>query len=145
MRYIKLPVHFFDNERLKAIRSQKDGDAVTLLYLMLITVAVKCGADGRLMLCEGTPYDEEILSGILGIKPIIIKNGLNLLVKFGLLTVEDNIFSLVNYDEYADTKGIKERRQNADRQAKFKSKQNNSTVTVTDKKVTKTTVAKNEA
>jgi len=48
MRYIKLPVHFFDNERLKAIRSQKDGDAVTLLYLMLITVAVKCGADGRL-------------------------------------------------------------------------------------------------
>jgi len=85
------------------------------------------------------------LSGILGIKPIIIKNGLNLLVKFGLLTVEDNIFSLVNYDEYADTKGIKERRQNADRQAKFKSKQNNSTVTVTDKKVTKTTVAKNEA
>ena len=149
MRYIKLPVHFFEDDRLKAIRSQKDGDTVILLYTMLITVAVKSDADGRLMLCEGIPYDEKILSGILGLQLPVIKNGLELLTKFGLLTVTDSVFSLVNYDEYADIKAVKERRQNADRQAKFKAKQNDNDVIETaataTKKGTKTTVVKDEA
>ena len=65
MRHIKLPVHFFEDDRLKAIRYQKDGDTVILLHTMLITVAVKSDTDGRLMLCEGIPYDDKILSGIL--------------------------------------------------------------------------------
>jgi hypothetical protein len=91
------------------------------------------------MLCEGIPYDEKIVSGILGINATIVKNGLDLLVRFGLLTVEESVFSLVHYDEYAD---IKERRQNADRQAKFKAKQNNDGITetaaVTQRKTAKT-------
>ena len=131
MRHIKLPVHFFEDDRLKAIRAQKDGDTVTLLYTMLITVAVKSDAEGRLMLCEGIPYDDKTLSGILNLPLAVVKNGLELLVRFGLLTVENNVFSLVNYDEYADTKTILERRQNADRQARLKAKQNYDAVTVT--------------
>jgi len=94
MRHIKLPVHFFE--------------------------------------------DDKILSGILNLPLPIVKSGLELLTKFGLLTVEDSVFSLVNYDEYADIKAAKERRQNADRQAKFKAKQNDTAVMVTQKKTTKT-------
>ena len=111
MRYAKLPAHFFEDDKLKAIRSQKDGDTVILLYTMLITVAVKSDLGGQLMLCEGIHYDEKILSGILGLPLPTVKSGLELLVKFGLLTVTDSIFSLVNYDEYADVKAVHERRQ----------------------------------
>ena len=144
MRHIKLPVHFFEDDKLKAIRSQKDGDTVTLLYTMLITVAVKSNAGGRLMLCEGIPYDEKILSGILNLPPPIVKSGLELLVKFGLLTVTDSVFSLVGYDDYADTKAVRERRQNADRQARFKTKQSDNAVTVTDKKTAKSAAVQND-
>ena len=97
------------------------------------------------MLCEGIPYDDKILSGILNLPLPIVKNGLELLTKFGLLTVEDSVFSLVHYDEYADIKAIKERRQNADRQARFKEKQNNPTVTATDKKAAKTAAVGEDA
>ena len=97
------------------------------------------------MLCEGIPYDDKILSGILNLPLAVVESGLELLTKFGLLTVTESVFSLVNYDEYADVKAIKERRQNADRQAKFKGKQNDNTVTVTDKKITKTAVAGSDA
>ena len=124
MRYTKLPVHFFEDDKLKAIRSQKDGDSVILLYVMLITVAVKSDSDGKLMLCENIPYDDKILSSTLNLPLPIIKNGLDLLVKFGLLTVTDSVFSLVNYNEFADIKAVLERRQNADRQARFKAKNN---------------------
>lgn len=141
MRHIKLPVHFFEDDRLKAIRSQKDGDSVILLYTMLITVTVKSDAGGRIMLCKGIPYDDKTLSSILGLSLPIVKNGLELLTKFGLLTVEDSIFSLVNYDEYADIKAVKERRQNADRQARFKAKQNDTDVTVTEIRTVKTATA----
>jgi len=92
MRHIKLPIHFFEDDKLKAIRAQKDGDSVILLYTMLITVAVKSDANGQLMLCEGIPYDDKILSGILNLNAAIVKNGLGLLVRFGLLTIEDNVF-----------------------------------------------------
>jgi predicted phage replisome organizer len=157
MRHIKLPVHFFEDDKLKAIRSHKNGDTVILLYTMLITVAVKSDAEGRLMLCEWIPYDENILSGILNFKSTEIKEGLEMLVKFGLLTVSESVFSLVNYDEYADVKAVKERRQNADRQAKFKAKKNEATAgdednaavteatSVTARKSTKTGVSATEA
>jgi predicted phage replisome organizer len=128
MRYIKLPVHFFKNDKLKAIRSQKDGDTVILLYIMLITIAVKSDSNGQLMLYEGIPYDEKILSGIVNLPLATVKNGLEMLVKFGFLTVTESIFSLVNYNEYADVKMVKERRQNADRQARFKAKKDDDTI-----------------
>jgi hypothetical protein len=122
MNYVKLPIHFFEDDRLKAIRSQKDGDSVILFYVMLITVAVKADAGGRLMLCEGIPYDDKILSGILGLPLAVVKNGLELLTKFGLLTATDSVFLLVGYDGFADTDNVRKRRLNADRQARFKGK-----------------------
>jgi predicted phage replisome organizer len=134
MRCIKLSMHFFEDDKLKAIRSQKDGDIVILLYIMLINVAVKSDADGQLMLCEDIPYDDKILSSILNLPLATVKSGLELLTKFGLLTVANSIFSLVNYDEYADVKTIRERRQNADRQARFKEKQAGNTIAETTEK-----------
>lgn len=131
MNYVKLPLNFFDSDKLKAIRSQKDGDSVILLYVMLITVAVKSNASGRLMLCDEIAYDEKIMASILNLPLAVVKNGLELLIKFGLLAVENNIFSLVNYDEFADIKATKERKQNAERQAKFKAKQTGSSVNLT--------------
>ena len=145
MRHIKLPVHFFEDDKFKAIRSQKEGDRVILLYMMLIAVAVKSDANGKLMLFEGIPYDDTYLSSILSLPSTTVKSGLELLVKFGLLTVSDSVFSLSNYDEYADMKTAKERRQNADRQAKFKARKNDTNITVTDKKSGKTAAAEENA
>lgn len=141
MTHIKLPIHFFEDDKLKAARAQKDGDTVILLYTMLITVAVKSNANGWLMLCNGIPYDEKSLSGILNLKEPIVKDGLELLVRFGLLTVEGGVYSLVGYDEYADTKATRERQQNADRQKRHKAKHEDDTVTVTDKKPAKPAAA----
>ena len=140
MRYIKLPAHIFEDDKIKTVRSQKDGDSVILLYIMLMAVAVKSDNGGRLMLCDNIPYDDKILSNTLSLQLPIIKSGLESLVKYGLLTVSNSIYSLSNYDEYADMKTIKERRQNAERQAKYKSKQSDNAVMVTDNKAAKTDV-----
>ena len=110
MTKIQLPVSFFENDKLKAIRSQKDGDSVILLFIMLITVAVKSDCEGQLMLCEGVPYDEKILSGILNMPLPIVKSGMELLIKFGLLSIEKDIISLANYSEFTETSGRKKRR-----------------------------------
>lgn len=130
MLYIKIPTSFFDNDKLKALRSQKDGNNIVLLYVMLIVTAIKSNSDGLLLLCEDIPYDYKILSGILGIDEKTVKDGLDLLVKFGFLDAIDNVYSIVDYDEFADKKGAKVRKQGAERQAKFRAKE--SDVNVTD-------------
>lgn len=130
MTYVKIPTSFFDNDKLKALRSQKDGNNIVLLYVMLIVTAVKSNSDGLLLLCEDIPYDYKILSGILGIEEKTVKDGLDLLVKFGFLDVTDSVYNIVDYDEFADKKGVKERKQGAIRQAKFRAKE--SDVNVTD-------------
>jgi len=112
---------------------------------MLIAVAVKSDANGKLMLFEGIPYDDTYLSSILSLPSTTVKSGLELLVKFGLLTVSDSVFSLSNYDEYADMKTAKERKQNADRQAKFKAKKSDTNITVTEKKSGKTAAVEENA
>lgn len=131
MNHIKLPVHFFEDDRLRAIKSGKNGDSVILLYTILITVAAKADAGGKLILCDEIPYDDKILAGILGFQLSIVESGLQILTKYGLLSVTDNVYSLVGYDDYADIKAMKERRQNADRQARFKAKQGRGAVTET--------------
>ena len=52
MKYIHFPTDFFDDTKLKAIRSQKDGDSLILLYLMLVCTAARSDCDGKLMLCS---------------------------------------------------------------------------------------------
>lgn len=76
MNFVKLPISFFDGDKLKAIRSQKDGDNVILLYIMLIITAVKSNANGQLILCDSIPYDDKMLSGILNLPLAVVKNGL---------------------------------------------------------------------
>ena len=145
MQHIKLSIHFFENDKLKAIRSHKDGDTVILMYIMLITVAVKSDAGGRLMLCEGIPYDDKILSSILNLPLSVVKSGLEMLVKFGLLTVTDSVYLLTGYDEYADIKTAKARHQNAERQARFKVKNDTVAVMVTERKPTKNAESRGDA
>lgn len=55
MQHIKLPIHFFEDDKLKAVRAQKDGDTVILLYTMLITVAVKSNATVGLCFATVSP------------------------------------------------------------------------------------------
>jgi predicted phage replisome organizer len=145
MQHIKSSIYFFEDDKLKAIRSHKDGDTVILMYIMLITVAVKSDAGGHLMLCEGIPYDDKILSSILNLPLSVVKSGLEMLVKFGLLTVTDSAYLLTGYDEYADIKTAKERRQNAERQARFKAKNDTTAVTVTERTPTKNTDARGDS
>lgn len=118
MLNVKLPISFFDVDKIKAMRCQKDGNAAVLIYLMLLLTAIKTENDGILMLCDGVPYDEVIIASLYNFPSKQVKDSLDLLVKFGLLSQEDGIYRISNYESFLDKDEMK-RQQNAKRQQRY--------------------------
>lgn len=124
---VKLPVSFFDEDKIKAIRCQKDGNTAVLVYLMLLLTAIKSENDGKLMLCDGVPHDEAIISSLYNFPSKQVKDALELLVKFGLLTQEDGIYCISQYETFLD-KDEQKRQQNAKRQQRYSAKKKEETM-----------------
>ncbi len=118
---VKLPVSFFDEDKIKAMRCQKDGNTAVLVYLMLLLTAIKTENGGKLMLCDGVPHDEAIISSLYNFPSKQVKDALELLVKFGLLAHEDGIYCISQYETFLD-KDEQKRQQNAKRQQRYSAK-----------------------
>ncbi|MDD3416822.1 MAG: phage replisome organizer N-terminal domain-containing protein [Lachnospiraceae bacterium] len=124
---VKLPVSFFDEDKIKAMRFQKDGNTAVLVYLMLLLTAIKSENDGKLMLCDGVPHDEAIISSLYNFPSKQVKDALELLAKFGLLTQEDGIYCISQYETFLDKDELK-RQQNAKRQQRYAAKKKEETM-----------------
>ena len=66
VQWIRLYTSFFDNRKVRMIRSQPDGDRIVLFYLYLLTTAGKCNADGEVFFSEKKPYNAFILAQEFG-------------------------------------------------------------------------------
>lgn len=92
VKWIKINVDMFDNEKIKIIQSMPEGDALLVVWIKLITLAGKTNDGGYIYIAENMPYTDEMLSIIMN-KPI---NTIRLAIE---------TFRSLQMIEY-DTKGI---------------------------------------
>ena len=120
MNYLKLKTNFFEGNKIKAIRSCKNGDVTVLVYLMLIAIAVSCENDGAVMLCDDMVLTEKMMSVVLSMPSVSITEALKQLIEFGFIRFENDVYIITDYDEFvcAD-KMAKRRKQGAERQRKY--------------------------
>ena len=45
---VKTIYKFFDNNKIKLLESEKDGDTLIRVWIQLLTIAMKCNYQGRL-------------------------------------------------------------------------------------------------
>ena len=120
MNYFKLKTSFFESNKIKAIRSCKNGDVTVLVYLMLVAIAVNCENDGAVMLCDDIALTDKIMAAVLGVPSAIVVDGLKQLVDYGFIRFENDIYYITNYDEFVyDDKVPNRRKQGAERQRKY--------------------------
>ena len=110
IKWIKLNVDMFDDEKIKIIQSMPEGDSLLVIWIKLITLAGKTNDNGYIYIADNIPYTEEMLSVIMN-KP--------------LLTIRLAIDTFTNLQMIeADTKGIYlvnfEKHQSIDKMAKIK-------------------------
>lgn len=124
VRWIKVNVGMYDDEKMKILDSMENSDGVNCLWVKLLIQAAKTNAKGRIFLSEDTPYTNEMLSVIFS-RPIeLVKFSLKVLSDLKMITVDErNFITIVNWEKHQNVEGMERiREQNRKRAEKFREK-----------------------
>ena len=62
VKWIKISVDIFNDEKLQAIGTLPDGNMIQLVWIKLLCLAGKCNEGGLLMVTRELPYTDEMLA-----------------------------------------------------------------------------------
>ena len=138
LQWLKLSTDFFDNNKIKLLESEKDGDTIIRVWIQLLTIAMKCNYQGRLSLTEDKPMTVDEFSKIMGKSRKKITKCLEKFEELKMIIIEDNFYKIKNWSKYQSADKLEEiRLQNRLRQQKYrenmKSEKEKSNVTVTQR------------
>lgn len=117
IRWIKLRIDMFDDEKIKIIQSMPDGDAILVIWIRLIALAGKCNANGLVLVEDEFPYSDEMLSVIFGKPLATVRLALNTFEKFRMIENTQKGIYITNFEKHQNVEGMERiREQNRIRQ-----------------------------
>ncbi|RHW31109.1 replication protein, partial [Lysinibacillus yapensis] len=122
IKWIKLTVNMFDDEKIRLIQAMPEADAIIIIWIRLLTLAGKTNSDGQIFISENMPYNEEMLATLFS-KPInTIRLAIETLRKFGMIDVfGDGILFVNNWEKHQNVDGMEKiKLQNAERNRKYR-------------------------
>lgn len=136
LQWLKLSTNFFDNNKIKLLESENDGDTLIRIWIQLLTIAMKCNYQGKLSITEDKPMTIIEISKIMGKSKKKIEKTLNIFQELQMIVIEDKFYKIKNWSKYQSVDKLEEiRLQNCKRQQKYREKKrseigkNNVTVT----------------
>lgn len=139
VKWIKLHTGMFDNSKIKYIRTLPEGNNMVLIWVMLLSKAGKCNANGFIFLTESIPYTSQMLAAEFGFDVYLIELALGTFSKLNMIHLENQIIQISGWEEHQNVQGLdKIREQTRKRVEKYREKQKQlpcnvtSNVTVTD-------------
>ena len=100
IKWIKLNVDMFDDEKIKLIQAMPEGDSLLLIWIKLILLAGKTNESGYIYINENMPYTEEMLSIIMN-KPLpIIRLAIETFTSLRMIESDEKGIYLVNFDKH---------------------------------------------
>lgn len=124
VKWIKITTNMFDNRKIRQIRHLPEGNNIVLIWVMLLTIAGRCNANGMIFLTEDIPYTVEMLALELDFEVSVINMALKALKQFGMIVYDDEDFYISNWEEYQNADGLERiREQTRQRVARFRENQ----------------------
>lgn len=100
IKWIKLTTNMFEDEKIDFIESLPESDAILIIWIKLLTFAGKCNMGGFIMLTETIAYTPDMLAHKFK-KPLnTVKLALDTFNKLEMITVENNIISITNWEKH---------------------------------------------
>ena len=100
VKWIKLNVDMFDDEKIKIIQAMPDGDTILVIWIKLIALAGKTNDGGYIYISENIPYTDEMLSIIMN-KPILtIKLAMETFNNLKMIESDTKGIYLVNFEKH---------------------------------------------
>lgn len=129
VKWIKLKIDMFDDEKIKVIQNMPDGDALLVIWIRLLTLAGKTNDGGYLYLSENLPYTEDMLAIILGKNLSTIRLALKTFEQLKMIESDVKGIYLVNFDRHQNLsrlEAIREYNKEKQRQSRERKKLNSS-------------------
>lgn len=85
IKWIKLKVGMFNDDRIKVIQAMPEGDALIVIWIRMLILAGISNAEGYLMISGNLPYTEDMLATIFN-KPLsVVRLALKTFETFGMV------------------------------------------------------------
>ena len=126
VKWVKLCVDMFDNRKIKHLRRLPDGDSIVLIWVMLLTMAGRCNANGMIFLTENIPYTPKMLADELDFEESTVQLALNALEQLTMIqTNSEGFLAISGWEEHQNTEGMEKIRESKRlAQARWRAKQN---------------------
>ena len=135
IRWIKLRIDMFDDEKIKIIQSMPEGDAILVIWIRIIALAGKCNAGGLVLVEDEFPYTDEMLSVIFNKPLATVRLALKTFEKFRMIESTEKGFYITNFDKHQNVEGMdKIREQNRIRKQRERAKKKALGLEVSDPK-----------
>ena len=126
VKWIKISTDIFDNRKIRQIEKLPNGvgDSLIVIWFKLIVLAGRVNDAGCIYLTPDIPYTEEMLAIEFGKDIELIKLALNTFVKFGMISIENDILMLSGWEKYQNVDGLEKiRKQTRARVSRYRESQ----------------------
>jgi predicted phage replisome organizer len=106
IKWIKVAVDMFEDNKIEFLRSLPDGDALIVIWIQMLSIAGQSNMGGYLMVTEGIPYTEQLLSNKLRRQPVLLQFALETLTKLKMINIEDGPFHITKWEKHQNVDGM---------------------------------------
>ena len=132
VQWLKVYTDIFDNEKMKKLLRNRDGDTYFRVWIQLLTLAAKSNQHGAILLGENIPMSKEDLAKVMHKTLNKLDKIIQDLHKLDMIIVEKDTICIKNWDMYQSADELEKLREsNRRRQQKYREKQKDSNVIVT--------------
>lgn len=136
VKWIKISINMFDDEKVKIIQAMNKGDSILMIWIRLIILAGKVNSGGYLYVNENLPYDNKMLATILNKPPKLIELAIKTFLDLEMIEMTDKGMFITNFEKYQNIDGlerIKEQNRIRKQRQREKIKEGNVTNNVTER------------
>ena len=142
IQWIKLSVDLFDNKKIKYLRRLPHGNDLALIWVMLLTLAGQCNADGKIFITKSLPCSPEALAEELGFEAETVKQALKCFKELDMIKIAKNGHILISgwaeHQSMESTEKVREQNRLRKQKQREKEKQLAESVTSRDSHATET-------
>lgn len=117
VKWIKITTDMFDNRKIKHLRRLPDGNNIILIWVMLLTMAGRCNADGMIYLTENIPYTSKMLADELDFEENTVQLALRAMEQLGMIVSDNGFISIAGWKEYQNVEGMDRIREQTDKES----------------------------
>ena len=137
LQWLKLEIKIFSNRKMQILLKEQDGDTYFRVWIQLLTIAMECNGEGKLVIGKNTPMTIENFSKIMGKSKKKIEKIIKKFQELNMLIVEEGAYKIKNWSKYQSVETTeKYQEQNRIRQQRYreklKSEKEKSNVTITE-------------